>query len=105
MRCCVYDVFLFYSNVKRGITLDCGIVRRSNVVRSKVYGGVMDRRYCTSCSATKPAEGGRMKRGNKINRWQCKWCAEGSTPSIYSSKSKEVLIDNGDRVVEAREET
>jgi hypothetical protein len=64
----------------------------------------MDRRYCTSCSATKPIEGGRMKLSNKINRWQCKWCAAGSTPSIYSSKPKEVLIDNGDRVVEAGEE-
>ncbi len=84
--------------------MDCGIVCSSNVVRLQVHGGVMDRRYCTSCSATKPTEGGRMKLSNKINRWQCKWCAEGVTPSIYSSKPKEVLIDNGDRVVEAGEE-
>lgn len=56
----------------------------------------MDKRYCTSCTAMRPVEGGRMKLG-KINRWQCQGCAEGKNPSIYSKKLKEVLIDDGER--------
>jgi hypothetical protein len=43
-------------------------------------------RFCTSCQASKPIEGGMMKKTNNGKRWICKDCRNKTQASIYKTK-------------------
>lgn len=44
-------------------------------------------RFCTSCQAMKPEEGGYLKPTRNVPRWMCKPCVEHRSPSIYKSQA------------------
>jgi hypothetical protein len=52
-----------------------------------------DRKFCTSCQATKPLEGGVMV-GTKVRRWKCGGCVAKQTTSPYARVSKEAQYDH-----------
>lgn len=46
-------------------------------------------KFCTSCQADKPSEGGERQQRGKVFRWICKGCLERRSPSPYKSHNKE----------------
>lgn len=50
----------------------------------------MSARFCTSCQAHKPEDGGEYRHLHKTARWLCQACAERRSPSIYRNTSGKV---------------
>lgn len=47
----------------------------------------MTTKFCTSCQASRPVDGGEFRKTAKSKRWICKQCVAHETESVYLNRS------------------